>query len=993
MATQNLKNRFFSIVRRRKEFITMATLYILYGSATGNAEGISKDLAEKTPPSHFSSIVCKPMENFKKLSSEWLQPPTSGRKHGIILISSTTGNADAPENAGRFIRYMKRKQTAEAQPFQHCAFSVLGLGDTNYDQFCAIGKLVDKKMMELGGTRAKDLACADEATGLEDVVEPWLETVFSDIQKACIDAPNVAESKLTSPLQETNPSHQVNESPIGERVDNSGPVEDQRSDAADTQETVASSRSTAPSSPTPSKSGFPLFILYGSATGNSEQIAKDLATTYESLLLNPDAQAFFPSVVCCELDQFKRKCSAIWEQEPPSGTKHGVVIVASTSGNGDAPENAGRFVRYIKRKGTVDSQPFRHVQYAVLALGDTNYDKFCNAGKIIDKKLAELGGIHAKSLVCADEATGLADVVEPWTDSILAEITNACRAGGNGQHKRTNTASPIGDAMDVKTEQVEEEKKTETLEQVAETLDLSSMSSGVWTIRSLLCLEADTPMLTVEHSSLPSLGGSRSSCELFNDKDLAQTARRKSSFDDRATISTSSSAAIHYTINDPFVSTVVGSRYLTKTSSEGASKVCERLGTDGIKSDDDLLTAREILDAAFPLAGPDEQVTDRNGKRVIEMALSLPDDYTLEYQPGDALGLIVTNTPDAVNFILEMLRDRHGILCTNLVSIDSNHPIALQDIVREHVDLCCTIKNKRILHSLSQFATDPEEIAALRFLSSKSIKGEKLFQDFVVGQRRSVVDILRDFPSCQNISLEGLLSILSSIPPRYYSVSSSPLDKGREELSLTVAFSVVDYMTPSLIVNGKEVGLRRVHGIATSHLEALSAPFLCGSPVSPSSRPTVKIFPKPTAEFRLPSSLSTPIVLIGPGTGIAPFIGFVMQRRALLSSTESTDAANTVVEGTWRGDYELEAVDLPIGEKDASGLLVGADYRSQQQIGDVDVYFGCRHADHDFLYEDEMRALIDEGVITNLFSAFSRDSEKRQYVQDMMRAARRDWLR
>jgi sulfite reductase alpha subunit-like flavoprotein len=84
----------------------------------------------------------------------------------------------------------------------------------------------------------------------------------------------------------------------------------------------------------------PLFILYGSATGNAEHIAKDLAAVYTNLLKNPDTDTYFPSVVCCELDQFKRKCQTIWEKEPAvGGTKHGVLVVTSTTGNADPPEN------------------------------------------------------------------------------------------------------------------------------------------------------------------------------------------------------------------------------------------------------------------------------------------------------------------------------------------------------------------------------------------------------------------------------------------------------------------------------------------------------------------------------------------------------------------------------------------------------------------------------------------------------------------------------
>lgn len=311
----------------------MANLYILYGSATGNAEGIAKDLAEKPLPSHFSSVVCKPLNDFKKLAVDWEKEPEHGRKHGLILVSSTTGNGDAPENASRFVRFIKRKQTVESQSFQHCAVAVLGLGDTNYDQFCEMGKLIDKKVVELGAERAMPLACADEGTGLEDVVEPWLDTVFVKVAAACMAEPEL--------LGEEEESKQAE-------------VEEVISYTPNVVEKVL-----------PSQSDSPLFIMYGSATGNSEQIAKDLAASYEALLNNPDAHTFFPSVVCCELNQFKKHLPT-WENENAGGSKHGLLIVASTTGNADAPENCTRFIRFIKRKQTVESQPFQNVCFAVL---------------------------------------------------------------------------------------------------------------------------------------------------------------------------------------------------------------------------------------------------------------------------------------------------------------------------------------------------------------------------------------------------------------------------------------------------------------------------------------------------------------------------------------------------------------------------------------------------------------------------------------------------
>jgi sulfite reductase alpha subunit-like flavoprotein len=940
----------------------MATLYILYGSETGNAEGIALDLAEKPLPSHFSSVVCQPLENFKKLSKDWTEPPTEGKKHGIILISSTTGNGDAPENASRFVRYIKRKQTVETQPFQHCTFSVLGLGDTNYDQFCAIGKLLDKKVAELGGMRAKPLACADEGTGLEDVVEPYMETVFSDMEKACINGESSCE---------TMAEKKKNQAPV--------PAEPSQSQTPTPAEEVGpSSTGATPAAPEPpSQSDSPLFILYGSATGNAEQIAKDLAADYESMLGNPDSKTFFPSVVCCEADQFKKKCLSTWETEPTAGTKHGLLIVASTTGNGDAPENCDRFMRFIKRKQTAESQPFRHVRYAVLGLGDTNYDQFCHTGITIDKKLAELGGTRAKALSCANEGIGLEDVVEPWTDKILFEITKAC--GGIGSAPTTETSATTPTTAE---KEVEEEKKFDTFEQV----DDANTSVGLRIVRSLLKIKFGVPMTKVDLSTLPSLKPSRSSCELFHDElfdDDNNFEEPLSQMDDRATVSTSSSGSQHYSRNHPFEAKIVGARYLTNSSVDGAARVCEKLGSDGLQTDTAAMCAREVLDAQFPFEGTDSKAVERNGKRVIELSLSLPDDYTLEYQPGDAVGLTVANSPAAVTFVLDMLRNEQGLQPEQLVSIDSDEPISVEQAVRECMDLCCVIKNKRTLFTLAQFAIDDEEKNALHMLSCKQEEGDFLFNEYIVNQSRSVVDILREFPSLQNITLEGLVSVLSPIAPRYYSISSSPLEH-RDALSLTVAFSVVDYLTPSLMVDEKEQGRRRIQGVATGYLETLCSPFLCNFAES-IDMPAVKIFPKPTAEFRMPSNLATPVVLIGPGTGIAPFMGFLSHRRALSSSTESTDAANTVVEGTWRGGYELEAQDLPVGDKDASGLRVGADFRSQQEVGDVDVFFGCRHADHDWLYKDELLTLEHQGIVTNLYSAFSRDLNNREYVQDIMK--------
>lgn len=380
----------------------------------------------------------------------------------------------------------------------------------------------------------------------------------------------------------------------------------------------------------------------------------------------------------------------------------------------------------------------------------------------------------------------------------------------------------------------------------------------------------------------------------------------------------------------------------------------------------------------------------KNGKRVIEMKLSLPDDFSLDYQPGDSIGMIISNTADAVGFVLGILQKHHGMVPTQMVILDGKKPVTLVDAIHNHIDLCSPIKNKRILLALSQFAKDANDADALKLLASKDPLGQDLFKSYVEGQRLCVVDMLKLFPSCQAITLEGLFSVLPGIPPRYYSISSSPLNQDKDlPLYLTITFSVVDYMTPTLKLNDGTQLQRRVGGLATSLLEVMCAPHLSGESKVIDTTFLVdrlKLFPKPTADFRLPPSLHIPTILIGPGTGVAPFIGFLRHREAQLASMDSTKMAKFVSEGTWRGGYEFETEDLPVTKNDAKGLVMGADYRDDQRIGEIALYFGCRHEDHDWLYKSEMEDLKGKGVISHLGLAFSRDSTSTsRYVQDKLK--------
>ena len=93
--------------------------------------------------------------------------------HCAIIVCSTTGNGDSPENSDAWWRSVKIRSLSK-DTFSDLPYCVLGMGDTNYDKFCYMGKSIDKRMGELGGIRFLDLYCADEGTNMEETVEEWL---------------------------------------------------------------------------------------------------------------------------------------------------------------------------------------------------------------------------------------------------------------------------------------------------------------------------------------------------------------------------------------------------------------------------------------------------------------------------------------------------------------------------------------------------------------------------------------------------------------------------------------------------------------------------------------------------------------------------------------------------------------------------------------------------------------------------------------------------
>jgi cytochrome P450/NADPH-cytochrome P450 reductase len=208
----------------------------------------------------------------------------------------------------------------------------------------------------------------------------------------------------------------------------------------------------------------------------------------------------------------------------------------------------------------------------------------------------------------------------------------------------------------------------------------------------------------------------------------------------------------------------------------------------------------------------------------------------------------------------------------------------------------------------------------LAFIGDDAASTERYRAD-ILNKRKSVFDLLEEHPACE-LPFHAYLEMLSLLAPRYYSISSSP---SGDASRCSVTVGVVEAPASS----GRGV----YKGICSNYLAGRRA----GETIHATIRET-------KAGFRLPDDASVPIIMVGPGTGLAPFRGFLQERAAL----KTKGAA----------------------------------------LGPAMLFFGCRHPEQDYLYADELKAFAADGI-TELYTAFSRSEGPKTYVQNLV-AAQKD---
>jgi sulfite reductase (NADPH) flavoprotein alpha-component len=285
-----------------------------------------------------------------------------------------------------------------------------------------------------------------------------------------------------------------------------------------------------------------------------------------------------------------------------------------------------------------------------------------------------------------------------------------------------------------------------------------------------------------------------------------------------------------------------------------------------------------------------------SSKETIHLEFSL-DGSGMSYEPGDALAVVPVNAPDVVAAVLAAAKLKGDEEIETKISGRK----LLVDALREDFDI--TALSRSVLTKLAE-ATGSNALKALLADDAK----EKL-KEYNYG--REIVDAINDFaPS--GLSADALAGLFRKLPPRLYSIASSPLAHPGE-VHLTVA--AVRYQSHG----------RSRKGVCSTYLADIAK---TGSPVP--------IFVQPNKNFRLPADESAPVIMVGPGTGVAPFRAFVEHRAA-----------------------------------------TGASGKNWLFMGDQRYLF-------DFLYQLEWQDHLKSGALSRLDVAFSRDQPEKIYVQQKM---------
>jgi len=315
--------------------------------------------------------------------------------------------------------------------------------------------------------------------------------------------------------------------------------------------------------------------------------------------------------------------------------------------------------------------------------------------------------------------------------------------------------------------------------------------------------------------------------------------------------------------------------------------------------------------------------SDDSDRYCMHVELGL-EESRIRYEAGDHVAIYPTNDQGLVNKIGALLNiDLDTVFTMKALDEDATKkspfpvPTTYRAALSHYVDITA-LPRTHVLKELAEYTNDEGEKEKLKLMATNSDEGRNAYNEFIAKACRHITHILEDLPSCKP-AIDHLLELLPRLQPRFYSISSS--SKVHKDF-VHVTAVVIEYETSTGRTN---------NGVCTKWLQ----------PMKPDDNANyrVPIYVR-RSQFRLPNRVQTPVIMIGPGTGLAPFRGFIQERA-----------------------FQKE---------------------QGKPVGETHLYFGCRHKDKDFIYREELEKYVDEGVL-NLHTAFSRDQVEKVYVTHKLR--------
>ncbi|KAK4008203.1 hypothetical protein OUZ56_013355 [Daphnia magna] len=567
-----------------------------------------------------------------------------------------------------------------------------------------------------------------------------------------------------------------------------------------------------------------------------------------------------------------------------------LIIITSSTGDGDPPENAGIFWRKIRSKN-LGNDYLCHLEYALLGLGDTNYTTFLGYPKSVEKQLQKLGAKQFYKSGWADDAVGLEIVVDPWIENLWPALEN--------QVLNPQTLPDTIPASDTPAEQ----------------------SSVITTPELAVVSEVEKP-LTVSYQK--------------QEEELEKCAV------ELANLKISVSPLSECDLKVP----VLPVSYLElKFNSELMFFPEDVLRKPMPSSRTPVFQAK--------IKSLKQLTSEKAAKTTLEATLEFSP-AEIEYQPGDSIGVCCANCPEEVDALLHRLNMTEQADIPFKLRVKEEFaamksgtkpkyevPSHLPNLatLRFVLTRCCEIRSvprKAFIRILAEFSSDDAQ--KRRLLELCSLQGSDDYTRLVRQPELNVLDFLNTFPSCHP-PVERLLEQLPRLLARPYSLSSSPL---KDPTSASFIFNVVEFP----IQDGRTYERK---GVATGELSRMLDKIKTGptDSVGPNANGrgfSLSVFLRTNSGFSLPKSSETPLILIGPGTGVAPFLGFLAHREELVKRDPSLTC------------------------------------------GPIWLFYGCRNRDHDYLFKDDLERWHSMGILTRLLVTFSREDKPSQpkYVQELI---------